>query len=391
MLALVAFTIAPVFRPAAVFAASGTVSTETPLHDSPNPSAPVIALLPEGKVVSIEGPPVDGFYPVTTDTLSGWLRGETVQVEKDLAASDDAEAMAADPPLDQTGETVPGEASADLDPATDPSLSTTVDSGSDPAANTSAVAEEPPPAADPVIDEETLTTPESDPAAGMAPGNEPMSEDAPAPEPELASTGDVTPAPTTPDGAVPPPDITAPAAEPVIDANVTPIPVAEVAAVGPASVVIDAPILAGPGPDYGVLGTAPAGSTVEKTGHVIDGYVTVQVVEVTGWLALEHLGAPGTDVGAPPVSETAPPLEAPSADGSKTESPSPELVPTEKLPTELVPTEVPPVETPSPEPATAETTPAEVTPIASVPVDMAPTEAAPVDAPPGEVASEDAA
>ena len=67
---------------------------ETPLHDSADPAAPVIVLLPEGTIVSIEGPPVDGFYPVTAGDQSGWMRGETVQVEKDLADSDAAEEMA---------------------------------------------------------------------------------------------------------------------------------------------------------------------------------------------------------------------------------------------------------------------------------------------------------
>ena len=81
-------------------------------------------------------------------------------------------------------------------------------------------------------------------------------------------------------------------AEPTMDSNVMPIPAADGSSVGLASVMVDAPILAGPGPDYGFIATAPAGSTVEQTGHVINGYATVQYAEVTGWVALEHLGAP---------------------------------------------------------------------------------------------------
>ena len=36
--------------------------------------------------MSIDGPPVDGFYPVTAGDLSGWMRGETLSVEKDIVA-----------------------------------------------------------------------------------------------------------------------------------------------------------------------------------------------------------------------------------------------------------------------------------------------------------------
>jgi uncharacterized protein YraI len=56
-------------------------------------------------------------------------------------------------------------------------------------------------------------------------------------------------------------------------------------------VAVEAPILAGPGPRFGLIATAPAGSTVEQTGHLIGGYVTVQYAEVTGWAPLDHLGA----------------------------------------------------------------------------------------------------
>jgi hypothetical protein len=308
--ALVALIGAPLLRSGAVLAASGTLSTETPLHDSPDPAAPVIALMAEGTLVSIEGPPVDGFYPVTTSDLSGWMRGETLQVEKDLAASDDAEAMAADPPLDETDETVPVEAPADLDLATDPARSSTVDTHSNPAADTSAATVASPPAADLALGDETVPTAELVPAGGMTPANEPVLDGTAAPAPDFASTGDVTPVPTTPDGAVQPLDLAPPAAEgaaePSIDPNVTPVLVAEVAAVGPASVMVDASILLGPGPEYGFIATAPAGSMVEKTGHVIDGYVTVQYAEVTGWLALEHLGIPGALAVETPAAQTPP-------------------------------------------------------------------------------------
>ncbi len=84
VVALVALFGTSLSSPAPVLAATGMLNMETPLHESPAPGAPVIALLPEGTVVSIDGPPVDGFYPVTAGDLSGWMRGETLSLEKDI-------------------------------------------------------------------------------------------------------------------------------------------------------------------------------------------------------------------------------------------------------------------------------------------------------------------
>jgi hypothetical protein len=76
-----------------------------------------------------------------------------------------------------------------------------------------------------------------------------------------------------------------------------PAPYPDAGPLGPASVAAEAPILAGPGPAFGLIATAPAGSTVEQTGHLIDGFVTVRYAEVTGWVPLDHLAAP------PPAAE----------------------------------------------------------------------------------------
>ena len=264
----------------------------------------MIALLPEGTIVSIDGPPVDGFYPVTAGDRSGWMYGESVQVEKDLPDSDPAQEMAVDAPLGQTDETVPVDASADFDPAVDTRGAT----------------------------------------EASAPG--PVDASAPASAPAIAD--DIAAVPAAGDGAVP------------VEASA--LPVAEVAPVGPASVIVDAPILAGPGPEYGFIATAPAGSTVEQTGHVISGYATVQYAEVTGWLALEHLGPLGTDVEETPPAETAPVeaslVDAPAADTSLTKATSSDNTPL----AETAPPESPPVETPPEETAPTEASPPEVVP-----------------------------
>jgi hypothetical protein len=342
MIAFGAVSGAFVFHPAAVFAASGMVSVETPLHDSADPAAPVIALFPEGTIVSIDGPPVAGFYPVTAGDRSGWIRGESLQIEKDNAESDAGEEMAVDAPHEKTDETVP----ADSSPERDPALSTTVEPATDPAVDSSAATAASAPAADPALGDQTMPLNETLPADGMTPENEFVLVDVVAPAPDLAGTVDVTSAPTTPDGAVPLPDSEAPAgegaAQPTVDGNVTPIPMAEIAAVGPASVMVDASILAGPGPEYGFIATAPAGSTVVQTGHVISGYATVQYAEVTGWVALDHLGAPSTGVAELSTEATAPPIEMPPADVLPAESPPPEVTPTKTPPTETPPVEIAP-------------------------------------------------
>src|SRR5215213_11133334 len=113
------------------FAATGTLGLETPLQESPAPEAPLVALLPEGTVVSIDGPPVDGFYPVTAGDLSGWMRGETLSLEKDIV-EEGGEAIPppgtsdGSVPVQQTadGDAAPLETPATVDAAADPPIAT---------------------------------------------------------------------------------------------------------------------------------------------------------------------------------------------------------------------------------------------------------------------------
>lgn len=148
-------------------AAPGTLLSDAPVLGEPNPEAAAVGWLPAGSAVSVDGPPVNGFYPVAAGEVSGWLPAASLLLDQ---AAGSGVGIAAATPI----------ASGDL---------------------------------------------------GFGP-------------------------------------------------------------MGPATVAIEAPILAGPGPGFGLIATAPAGSTVEQTGHEIGGYVTVQYAEVTGWAPLDHLGAP---------------------------------------------------------------------------------------------------
>jgi hypothetical protein len=312
VMALVALVGGPLVSPGPVLAASGTLSIATSLHEAPDPGATVIALLPAGTIVTIDGPPVDGYYPVTAGDLSGWMRGETMLVEKDVVAGD----LQGSPAPDDASEVVPGDEAAGTDSvAEDPS--TAAAAPRDPAAGSidDTIA--------PV--EATPNAPGSNPELNGDPG---LDEDLPEPAltepgvtamPDDALVGAADPATEAPEGAIgpapgdaagsalppetsaaTPPSSVAPVSEtPVVDAvegeptlgaDVTPIPVSDAAPFGPASVTTEAPILLGPGPEYGLLTTAPAGSMVEKTGHLINGYVSVQYAAVTGWAPLAHLG-----------------------------------------------------------------------------------------------------
>jgi hypothetical protein len=97
----------------------------------------------------------------------------------------------------------------------------------------------------------------------------------------------------------------------------------------------------------------PMGSTVQQTGHVTDGYVTVQYKEVTGWLALEELGAPSSFIPETPPAETTPPVETTPVEVSPVATEPVEVNP---VATEPVPAEPVEVKTPRPGSGVAYTT-----------------------------------
>ena len=96
VVAFVSVAGATLTKPVPVLAASGTLIMATPLQDAPDPSATMILLLAPGAIISIDGPPVDGFYPVSVDGYTGWMRGETMTLTKDIPAEDAEATPAAD-------------------------------------------------------------------------------------------------------------------------------------------------------------------------------------------------------------------------------------------------------------------------------------------------------
>jgi hypothetical protein len=92
--------------------------------------------------------------------------------------------------------------------------------------------------------------------------------------------------------------------EPPLDPNAPAVTVPDPGPVGPAAVMADVAIYAGPGSEFGVLGTAAMGQLVEQTGHAVSGYVTVRYVGVTGWVPLDHLGPPPTTASSSTAQQT---------------------------------------------------------------------------------------
>jgi uncharacterized protein YraI len=346
LVTLVAVAGVSLVSPLPALAASGTLTMETPLHQSPDHGAPLLALLPEGAVVSIDGPPVDGFYPVSTGDMSGWMRGETLQLAKDEVA----DSAAAEGTPDGVDASVPIEQEASqTPPASENAVDAPADAAADPALTETPVAE--PAATDPAADATFVepVTQTTDTTATEAVTTEPSADETVAPDAAPAETVAADPAAVAPATEPLAAEMTP---EPAPAPNVTPIPVVKTAPTGPASAAVDVPIRVGPGPEYDLISTAPTGSTVEQTGHLVDGYVSVQFNDVTGWAAFDQLGAPGAAVAAAPPAEspTSEPVAEPLAAGSPTpatldsQAPAETAVTAEPTPEPTVPP------TPTPEP-----------------------------------------
>jgi hypothetical protein len=117
----------------------------------------------------------------------------------------------------------------------------------------------------------------------------------------------IEPAAATPVGAMTAPEqapAAVPVSEPPLDPNAPSVAVPDPGPVGPAAVMADVAIYAGPGAEFGVLGTAAMGQLVEQTGHAVSGYVTVRYVGVTGWVPLDHLGPPPATANSSTVQQT---------------------------------------------------------------------------------------
>ena len=228
---------------------------EVELRAGPSLEAAVLAVVPAGAVLTIDGPPQGDYYPVTANGVAGWAAAAMLTITKDEP---------------------PAAGSAATDPAA-PVESPPVDPGVPPAdalvADTTAAAT---PAADPASAPPTVTaTPLTPDAAAM----------------DTAASTD--PPPSATPGAADP----AASASPVAGSAPTPAP----GPTGPAQATTDLNLRAGPSEAAPVLFLVPAGSTVIQTGSAQDGFVSATYQGIAGWIAADYLAAP-----AAAASEAAP-------------------------------------------------------------------------------------
>ncbi|MCA9877429.1 MAG: hypothetical protein KC442_06600, partial [Thermomicrobiales bacterium] len=163
IVAFVSVAGAALLGPVPVLAANGTLTMATPLQETPDPAATMIVLLAPGAVVTIEGPPVDGFYPVSAEGFTGWMRGETMTLTKDVPPEADAAT-----PLAEDGAPVDDMAPIAQEASDDP---LTAEELSPPTENPAPPVEEPAP---PVEDPDAVV---QDPAVETLASEEPVATD----------------------------------------------------------------------------------------------------------------------------------------------------------------------------------------------------------------------
>ncbi len=177
LLVLGSFALALVAPPIAR-AASATTTTDTELRSGPGTVYPVVAVVPAGSALSLDGAPQTDYYPVTFNGTPGWVPGAVLNIVKDDPAVGGPAAVAsAEPP--------PAAASTEELAPVDAAMPT--QATGDAAAAQEAVTPVPEPAT-------------TDPAAATAPA-----EPTPTPQPVVAAgSGTVPPATVEPAPSAPP-------------------------------------------------------------------------------------------------------------------------------------------------------------------------------------------
>jgi uncharacterized protein YraI len=357
---------AALLGPVPVLAANGTLTMATPLQDAPDPAATMILLLAPGAVISIDGPPVDGFYPVSVEGYTGWMRGETMTLTKDIVPEEDAAAPPAEEGVVPAGDEVPMEQDASEAPLTAEELAP-------PAEDVAPAVEE---VAVPVADTSTSEPPVD---AGLTATQPVVTDNAggedgvtQAPDAVVDNTVPADPDPAAVDPATEPVDPSAVPADPnvvQVDAEIAPENVADVPAdpnavvADPSAVAADPVATADPGVPAPVdPATSDPAIATQPEPELVSATVTeppVQAGEVTP--ATDPAAAPptGTDAPAvPPADVTTQTLADPAAASA---TPAVETTPaateTPTAAAELAPS---PTAVPTPEPPLALNGPAYV-------------------------------
>lgn len=88
----------------------------------------------------------------------------------------------------------------------------------------------------------------------------------------------------------------------------------------------DVPLLAGPGPEYAVLTTAPSGAPLSADGEAVNGYYPVTYNGISGWAPAGLLGAPAAEQ-APAATVDGVPVDAAVAEPPPAAAPPAEAAP----------------------------------------------------------------
>ncbi|CAA9585445.1 MAG: hypothetical protein AVDCRST_MAG19-4585 [uncultured Thermomicrobiales bacterium] len=312
--------------PRSASAASATAATAFELRATPGADAGVVASVPAGSPLSLDGPPQGGFYPVTFGGTFGWAPAAALIVTKDDPApplpvfdpsvpATEADAPTAEPvapamvpalPTEAPEPTAPVPTEVPVAEAAGPVVSTVaVPPTTVPAAATATTV--PPAAPTPVAggpETATVEAPSSTPAPVAETAVAPSSATAAPVETAQATTvvepvgtpGSLPATGSSPTAESTPITISAATAEasptaapsPTPEATATPRPVVR----GPATATVNLPLVAQPVGGSETRFTVPAGSTVTRMGSYVNGFVSVDFMGIVGWVDFALLAEP---------------------------------------------------------------------------------------------------
>ena len=292
-----------VLAPREALAATATITADIELRDGPGADAVVIMPLPAGSVVTIDGPPANGSYPVTYNGTPGWVSGAVLDITKDALVLDPSgsDAVEAAPSTDAT--TLPPAAPTVVPPLAPVDEPTAIPVEQEPAVETPV----PLPPSAPATEVTTDVAPTEAPAAEPVTATTPVADEAAPPVPpasEAPPLGDAPVAPAATEVSLPsPPAAPATTVTPVVPPAPTvlpepvstpePTPTATPVPTGPATATTDLNLRARPSQSSAALFLVSAGSTVWRTGNADNGYVSVDYMGIVGWIAEAYLAEPG--------------------------------------------------------------------------------------------------
>ena len=262
-------------EPHPVAAATATATADLELREAPSAEAAVLAVVPAGSTLSLDGAPQGDYYPVTFNGTPGWVTATALDITKDAA----------------------------IEPASEGGLEPTTEAAAQPTADPGAAPTAVPTDAAPIMSTEVPTL-DAAVSPGPAATEAPAVEATAAAEPTAMATESATVAPT---------ETPAPTATPV-PPTATPFTVRS----GPATAIYAVNLRAGPGSDEETLFLVPAGSTVVRSGRYVNGWLAVDFMGIAGWVEASALTEPLAVAPEPTPTPEPTPVPSPTGVGGPT-------------------------------------------------------------------------